>query len=417
MVEILRINGGRRLSGRIRLTAAKNAVLPIMAAALLAEEPVALLDVPHMADIETMACVLQSLGCSVAWQGRTLLIDASTAVRAVLDGELPTRLRSSIFALGPLLGRFRRAEAVYPGGCAIGKRPIDLHLNGLAALGARVQEEGEAVHIDGRGMHAADVHLAFPSVGATENLMMAAVLLPGESRIIGAAREPEIVDLAGFLNAMGARIRGAGANIISIEGVGKLHGAEYRPIPDRIVAGTLLAAGAITGGTVEIENARMAHMQAVIAALADMGARIVPAESGLRLSAALPLRPVRVSTAPFPGFPTDMQAPLMALACRAQGESRITETMFENRFQHVEMLRKMGADICMAHRTAIIRGGRLHGASVEARDLRCGAALVLAALAAEGESEVAGVKLIDRGYEHLELQLCALGADIRREMR
>ena len=417
MVEILRINGGRRLSGRIRLTAAKNAVLPIMAAALLAEEPVALLDVPHMADIETMACVLQSLGCSVAWQGRTLLIDASTAVRAVLDGELPTRLRSSIFALGPLLGRFRRAEAVYPGGCAIGKRPIDLHLNGLAALGARVQEEGEAVHIDGRGMHAADVHLAFPSVGATENLMMATVLLPGESRIIGAAREPEIVDLAGFLNAMGARIRGAGANIISIEGVGKLHGAEYRPIPDRIVAGTLLAAGAITGGTVEIENARMAHMQAVIAALADMGARIVPAESGLRLSAALPLRPVRVSTAPFPGFPTDMQAPLMALACRAQGESRITETMFENRFQHVEMLRKMGADICMAHRTAIIRGGRLHGASVEARDLRCGAALVLAALAAEGESEVAGVKLIDRGYEHLESQLCALGADIRREMR
>ena len=414
-MEILRIKGGRRLSGEIRLTAAKNAVLPIMAAALMAASPVMLENVPQMADIDAMSGILRALGCRVKREQRKMIIDPSAVSCAALDGELPTRLRSSIFALGPLLGRFRRAEAVYPGGCAIGKRPIDLHLKGLAALGAKVCEEDGRVRIDGRYMRADDVRLAFPSVGATENLMMAAVLLPGESRIFGAAREPEIVDLAGFLNAMGARICGAGTDEIRIEGVRRLNGIEYRPIPDRIVAGTLLSAGAITGGSVLVKDARAAHMQAVLSALQKMGASVCAENGGLRVNAALPLKPVTLSTAPFPGFPTDMQAPLMALACRAQGESRITETLFENRFQQVEPLRRMGADIRLAHRTAIIRGGRLYGAQVEARDLRCGAALALAALAAEGESELSGVHLIDRGYERLEEQLSALGADVRRE--
>lgn len=413
-MEILRVNGGRRLSGTIRLTAAKNAVLPIMAAALMADSPVTLHDVPCMADIDSMGRILSSLGCAVQRHGCVLKIDPSAAGGTVLDGELPTQLRSSIFLLGPLLSRYRRAEAVYPGGCAIGKRPIDLHLNGLAALGARVTEAEGRVRIDGDGMKPACVQLDFPSVGATENLMMAAAQLPGESCIHNAAREPEIVDLANFLNAMGARIWGAGGDTIWIQGVQRLCGVEYRPIPDRIVCGTLLAAAAITRGEIAVQNARPEHMTAVMGVLRQAGAWLDICGDALLLRADERVRPVRFTTAPFPGFPTDMQAPMMAIACTAQGESYITETLFENRFQQVEPLRSMGAQIQLSQRTALVRGTRLHGARVEARDLRCGAALVLAALAAEGESEVRGVPLIDRGYERLEEQLAQLGADIWR---
>ncbi|MDO4356674.1 MAG: UDP-N-acetylglucosamine 1-carboxyvinyltransferase [Clostridia bacterium] len=413
-MEILRVNGGRRLSGEAQLTAAKNAVLPIMAAALMAGAPVTLLNVPEMGDIDNMSRILEALGCRVERRGRELYIDARAAREGSLNGELSRRLRSSIFMLGPLLGRFRRAEAAYPGGCAIGKRPIDMHLSGLAALGARVSEANGLVQIDGGGMHAGDVRLPFPSVGATENVMMAAVLLPGESRIFNAAREPEIVDLAGFLNALGARVRGAGTEQISIDGVKRLDGAEYRPIPDRIVAGTLLAAAAITGGSVALPGARAEHMEAVLQALSRMGVSVRRTAAGVEAAAALPLRPIRVTTGPFPGFPTDMQAPLLALACRARGESCVTETLFENRFQHVEPLRAMGAQIRLEQRTACVTGGTLRGCPVVARDLRCGAALVVAALGASGQTDVGGVELIDRGYERLEDQLAALGADIRR---
>ena len=413
-MEILRVNGGRRLSGEARLMAAKNAVLPIMAAALMADAPVTLTDVPRMGDIDSMSRVLEALGCRVERREQALSIDARDATGGCLSGELTHRLRSSIFMLGPLLGRFRRAEAAYPGGCAIGKRPIDMHLGGLAALGARVTEHDGLVSIDGGNMCAGKVHLPFPSVGATENVMMAAALLSGESHIFNAAREPEIVDLAGFLNALGADVRGAGTGCISICGVRRLGGAVYRPIPDRIVAGTLLAAAAVSGGTILLHGARAEHMEAVLAALRQMGVRVEASGDGIRMAAALPLKPVRVVTGPFPGFPTDMQAPLMALACRARGESSITETMFENRFQHVEPLRAMGAQIRLDQRTARVLGGEMRGCDVTARDLRCGAALVVAALGAEGQTDVSGVELIDRGYERLEEQLNALGADVLR---
>lgn len=416
-MDILRIGGGRRLSGEVRLTAAKNAVLPIMAAALMAEGPVTLHDVPRMTDIDSMARILGALGCVVTRRERTLMIDPGSATGTVLEGKLPTQLRSSIFLLGPLLSRFRKAEAVYPGGCAIGKRPIDLHLKGLAALGAKVTESDGRVRIDGGSMHAADYALSIPSVGATENLMMAMVRLSGTSRIFNAAREPEIVDLAGFLNSMGARISGAGSAEIRIEGVKKLSGISYTPIPDRIVGGTMLCAAAITGGEILLKNACAAHLGAVIRVMRNMGMEIECGRSAIRIRTKGTLLAQSIATAPFPGFPTDLQAPMMAVLCRTEGLSRITEQMFENRFQQVDQLRRMGAEICLCDRTALIQGSRLHGANLEARDLRCGAALVLAALGAEGSSEVRGVGLIDRGYERLEAQIAALGGDIRRIRR
>lgn len=417
MLEILRISGGRRLSGEVRLTAAKNAVLPIMAAALLADGPVTLMDVPHMADIERMGCILQKLGCGVRREAGTLSIDPRTLRGCALDGDPARQLRSSIFLLGPLLSCFGRAEAPYPGGCAIGERPVDLHLSGLSALGAAIDESGGRICVDGRDMRAARFELKFPSVGATENLMMAMAKLPGESRIVNAAREPEVADLAAFLNAMGARIRGAGGGEIAVEGVRRLRGIEYTPIPDRIVGGTLLCAAAVTGGEILLQNAQKAHMAALIDCLGRMGAEASAAQNGLYLRACGALRPVRVKTAPFPGFPTDLQAPVMALACTAQGESRLEETLFENRFWHVSQLRKMGARIQLEGRTARVTGGRLHGAAMEAKDLRCGAALALAALAAEGVSEVSGVEMIDRGYDDFAGMLGSLGADVRRIRR
>ena len=319
--------------------------------------------------------------------------------------------------LGALRGRWRRAVIPYPGGCEIGQRPIDLHLAGLSALGVRIREEGGLVLCDGEHMRGGEVHLDYPSVGATENVMMAAARIPGRTVIHNAAREPEIADLQRFLNACGARIEGAGSPTILIDGVSRMHGTIYRPMPDRIEAGTLLAAAAITGGEIELMGAPVQELGAVTAKLRDMGCRVDSQPGRMRLSAPVRLSaPGQLLTQPYPGFPTDMQAQMLALSCVARGTSIITETVFENRFTHVGDLRRMGADIVVKDRTAVVRGvGTLHGATVAARDLRGGAALMIAGLCAQGETVVENAEIIDRGYERLEETLTDLGADVRRE--
>ena len=404
MGDIFRIMGGARLSGRAVIPAAKNAVLPIMAAAVMTGDCVTLHGCPALDDVGNMAKILEELGCETRAAAGRLTIDGKNARRHEMPDLLSKRLRSSIFMMGPLITRFGRATVTYPGGCEIGLRPIDLHLKGLRRLGVEIREEHGRIYCDGRHRHAGDVLLDFPSVGATENLMMAAVLTKGETIIRNAAREPEIVDLQGFINAMGGRVSGAGSSIVRIRGVDSLHGAAYQPIADRITAGTLLTAAAMTGDS----------MDAVLAKLREAGCLIDERGDGLTLSAPGRLRAVDVFTQPYPGFPTDMQAQMMALCCVAEGTSIIVENVFESRFSHAAQLVRMGADITVHHRTAVVRGGRLTGARVTARDLRAGAALVLAALAADGMTEVENISLIDRGYERLEETLTALGARIRR---
>lgn len=416
-MERFRVEGGHRLAGEVRVHCAKNAVLPILAGAILADDPTTLLDCPDIADVNNMVRILQTLGCKVSAQGAALRVDASSIQSDTMPEGLSKRLRSSVFMMGALLGRLRRAVVPYPGGCEIGQRPIDLHLAGLTALGVDIREEGGLVVCDGARMRGGEVHLDYPSVGATENVMMAAARIPGRTVIYNAAREPEIADLQRFLNACGARITGAGSATIEIEGVRRMHGATYRPMPDRIEAGTLLAAAAATGGEVELTDAPVEELGAVIAKLREMGCRI---ETGAgRVTFVAPQRldsPGQVITLPYPGFPTDMQAQMLALTCCARGTSIITETVFENRFTHVGDLRRMGANIVVKDRTAIVRGVRsLHGARVYARDLRGGAALLIAGLAARGETVVEGAEIVDRGYERLEQMLSGLGAQIRRE--
>lgn len=413
-MDVFRIMGGKRLSGRVRLSGAKNAVLPILAAALLTDEPVVLKDCPRLKDVSNMLSILQTLGCTYQRREDEILVDASGAQGWEMPGELSKQLRSSIFMMGSILGRFRRATVTYPGGCEIGLRPIDLHLSGLRALGVRISEAHGMIYCDGSDMRGGEVQLDFPSVGATENVMMAAVLSKGQTVIHNAAREPEIEDLQNFINAMGGKVRGAGSSTIFIEGVSALHGAVYSPLPDRIVAGTLMAAAAATGGELELDNVHMGDLAAVSDKMRQAGCEIETRDNTLTLRAPRILRPVRISTQPFPGFPTDMQAQMMAMACLAQGTSVIVENVFENRFAQASQLRRMGADILIHDRTAVIHGGRLTGASVASRDLRGGAALVIAALAAEGVSEVSNVEFIDRGYDALECTLSALGAQIQR---
>lgn len=415
-MEALVVQGGRRLAGSLRVDGAKNAVLPILAACVLTGEPVRLCGVPDILDVRRMADILEKLGCETERGGGAITVCAQGMRSSEMPDRLSKQIRSSIFLLGPLLSRFRQATVTYPGGCEIGMRPIDLHLSGLRALGVDVQEEGGVIRCDGTGMHAGEVHLDYPSVGATENVMMAAVLLKGTTLIHNAAREPEIVDLCGFLTAMGARIAGAGSAVIQIDGVTRLHGAVHTPMPDRIVAGTLLCAAAITGGEVELTNAPVAGMHALCAKLREMGCTLTEEADVLRLNAperlsAFPL----LQTQPHPGFPTDMQAQMMAALSVAEGTGVIVENVFENRFSHAGDLNRMGARILCSGRTAIVRGvEQLLGARVTARDLRGGAALVLAGLRAQGETVVDHAELIDRGYDRLEAQLAHLGADIRR---
>jgi len=415
-MESLVIQGGRRLEGTIRVHGAKNAALPILAASVLTEETVHLHDVPDILDVRRMMDILNMLGCETHWCDHRITVSGRSMRKSEMPDQLSKQIRSSIFMLGPILSRFRRATVTYPGGCEIGLRPIDLHLSGLRALGVDVREEGGVIHCDGGSMHAGEVHLDYPSVGATENVVMASVCLDGTTTIHNAAREPEIVDLCRFIGAMGGKIRGAGSATIVVEGVKRLHGAIYAPMSDRIVAGTLLAAGAITGGDIELTNTPVADLHAVCAKLREMGCTLHEDANNIRLHAPgrLTAFPI-LQTQPHPGFPTDMQAQMLALLSVAEGTGVIVENVFENRFTHAGDLNRMGARIICSGRTAIVRGVEgLTGAHVTARDLRGGAALALAGLKAQGETIIEHAELIDRGYERFEDQLCRLGADVTR---
>lgn len=415
-MEAFVVEGGTPLRGEIRVDGAKNATLPILAAAVLTEETVRLHDVPEITDVKHMADILTMLGCQVTRKNGDMTVTCADLHTWEMPDQLSKQIRSSIFLLGPILARFHKATVTFPGGCEIGLRPIDLHLSGLRCLGVKIEEEGGLIHCDGSSMHAGEVHFDYPSVGATENVMMAAVLVPGITTIHNPAREPEIVDLQNFINAMGGCVRGAGGHAIEIEGVSRLHGTEWTPMPDRIVAGTLLAAAAVTGGEVTLTNAPESDMVAVTAKLREMGCRIAEAPGRIALSAPQRLTAFgQLQTQPHPGFPTDMQVQMLALLAVSEGTGVITENVFENRFTHAGDLNRMGAHILCTGRTAVVRGVReLYGARVTARDLRGGAALVLAGLKAHGETHVEHAELIDRGYDHLERQLTELGANIRR---
>ena len=418
-MEQLVIHGGRPLCGRVKIGGAKNAVLPIIAAALLGSRGVSVLDdVPALEDVYTISAVLRSLGVSADYAAaeHRLKIDATRIGTTSAPYELVRKMRASFLIMGPLLAREGRAEISLPGGCAIGTRPIDLHLKGFEALGAHVDITQGAIHASApNGLKGANIYFDFPSVGATENVMMAASCAEGQTILENPAMEPEIVDLANYLNVMGAHIRGAGTNRIKIDGVPGLSAADYTIIPDRIEAGTYMVAAAMTRGDVYIENAISEHLKPVVAKLQEAGAMIEESIEGIRVRAEQPMRAIDLKTMPYPGFPTDMQAQFMAMLAVAEGTSTVTETVFENRFMHVEELVRMGAQIRVDGRTATVEGtAALHGAPVRATDLRAGAAMVLAGLVTEGETRVGYIHHIDRGYDDLVAKLVALGADIER---
>lgn len=413
----VRVRGGVRLSGRLRVSGAKNAAVALLPACLLADGRCELWQLPDITDADVMIRILESLGARVDRREGVVRV---TPVPGTLKHEVPydeaKKVRASSLLLGALLARLGKAVVPLPGGCDIGPRPVDLHLKGLAELGARVRVERGYVVAEADQLVGSEIYLDFPSVGATENLMMAAVLARGTTVIRGAAREPEITDLQNLLNAMGARIRGAGLDVIRIEGVGRLHGCEHTVIPDRIEVGSLMAAAAVTGGDVRLEGVIAEHVEAVAAKLREMGAEVVEDGDGaLRVRGPERLRAVDLKTMPYPGIPTDMQPQFTALAAVADGTSVITETIFENRFKQAEELRRMGAQIKVVGHTAVVQGvDRLFGATVSAPALREGMALVLAGLVAEGETRVYGTEHIDRGYERLEDKLRTLGADVER---
>ncbi|MGI9951142.1 UDP-N-acetylglucosamine 1-carboxyvinyltransferase [Moorellaceae bacterium AZ2] len=415
-MERLVIVGGNRLEGEIHVSGAKNAVLPLIAATLLTRKPCVLEGVPDLRDVAVMMEVAGFLGAEVKKEGESLYIDPAGAVPREILHPLMRRLRASNLVMGPLLSRWHYFKVAYPGGCAIGSRPMDLHLKGFAAMGASIKEKQGFIEAKASKLRGADILLDFPSVGATENIMMAAVLAEGVTFIRNAAREPEIVDLQNFLNKLGARIKGAGQDVIRIEGVKELAGATHRVIPDRIEAGTYLAAVAGTKGEIFLRGARPDHMAAVIAKLREMGARVEEDWAGIRLQAEKRLQAVDCRTLPYPGFPTDMQPQMMALMTTAEGTSILCESIFENRFRHAAELRRMGADIKIEGKIAVINGvPKLGGAVVEATDLRAGAALVMAGLMAEGITYVERVHHLDRGYERMESKFQSLGAQLSRE--
>ncbi|HEX7127560.1 MAG TPA: UDP-N-acetylglucosamine 1-carboxyvinyltransferase [Thermodesulfobacteriota bacterium] len=410
------IEGGRRLEGRVRVSGAKNATLPLMCAALLADTPVTLKNVPDLMDVRTTAKLLRTMGVGVAIEGDAAVIDAARIASPEAPYELVKTMRASILVLGPLVARCGRARVSLPGGCAIGERPINLHLKGLEALGAAIRLTGGYVEAEAKRLRGDRLYLDFPTVTGTENLMMAAALAEGRTTIKNAAREPEIEDLAALLNRMGARIEGAGTDMITIEGASRLSGAEHTVIPDRIEAGTFMVAAGVTGGDLVLEGARLDHLEAAVAKFREAGLEITRDPSGaVRVRGGRPIRSVDVKTLPHPGFPTDLQAQMMVLMALSRGLSVITETVFENRFMHVPELRRMGARIETQGSRAIIEGvAGLDGAPVMASDLRASAALVLAGLAARGTTEVNRIYHLDRGYERMEAKFAAVGAAIRR---
>ncbi|MBA2877133.1 UDP-N-acetylglucosamine 1-carboxyvinyltransferase [Anoxybacillus kamchatkensis] len=416
-MEKIIVRGGKRLSGTVKVEGAKNAVLPVIAATLLASEGKSVIyDVPELSDVYTISEVLRHLQADVTVGKNNIVVDASGELSIEAPFEYVRKMRASVLVMGPLLARKGRARVALPGGCAIGSRPIDQHLKGFEAMGATVKIGNGFIDAEVNGkLRGAKIYLDFPSVGATENIMMAAVLAEGTTVIENCAKEPEIVDLANFLNAMGAKVRGAGTGTIRIEGVTTLYGAEHTVIPDRIEAGTFMIAAAITGGNVLVQGAVPEHLTSLIAKLEEMGVTIVEEDNGLRVIAPDKLKAVDVKTMPHPGFPTDMQSQMMALLMKAEGTSMVTETVFENRFMHVEEFRRMNADMKIEGRSVIINGPcNLQGAEVAATDLRAAAALILAGLAAEGYTRVTELKHLDRGYVRFHEKLAALGADIER---
>jgi UDP-N-acetylglucosamine 1-carboxyvinyltransferase len=412
------INGGNRLKGEVVVSGAKNAALPILAASILATKPVIIRNVPPLRDVITIKKVLISLGLRVEFdtEKNEFYIEPAKDLNFEAPYELIKTMRASFFVMGPLLGKLKKAKVALPGGCAIGTRPVDLHIKGFEALGTKIQLGHGYVEAEADKLVGGRIYLDFPSVGATENIIMAAVLAEGKTIIENAAREPEIDDLIDFLNKLGAKISGAGTHIVEITGVKELGGCTHEVIPDRIEAGTFIAATGITGGCTKIVGTRINHLESILAKFNEVGMDFFyKSDDTLEVNAPAKLRGTDVKTFPYPGFPTDMQAQIMALMTVASGTSIITETVFENRFMHVAEFKRMGARISIKNHSAIVEGiDRLFGAPVMASDLRAGAALVLAGLNAEGETEISRVYHIDRGYDRIEDKLTKLGAEIMR---
>lgn len=416
-MEKIIVRGGRRLNGTVQVEGAKNAVLPVIAASLLASEDKSIIsNVPTLSDVYTINEVLRHLGADVHFENNQVIVDASKELSTEAPFEYVRKMRASVLVMGALLARNGHARVALPGGCAIGSRPIDQHLKGFEAMGASIKVGNGFIEAEVNGrLKGAKVYLDFPSVGATENIIMAAALAEGTTVLENVAKEPEIVDLANYINAMGGKIRGAGTGTIRIEGVETLKGINHTIIPDRIEAGTFMVAAAITGGDVLVKGAIPEHLTSLVAKMEEMGVKIVEEQEGLRVIGPEKLKSVDLKTMPHPGFPTDMQSQMMALLLCANGTSMITETVFENRFMHVEEFRRMNGDIKIEGRSVIINGPvKLQGAEVAATDLRAGAALILAGLCAEGHTSVTELKHLDRGYVNFHEKLAAIGADIER---
>lgn len=417
-MEKLIVKGGNRLVGAVKTSGAKNAVLPIIAASILGTTPSHLDEVPMLEDVHTISEVLKCLGLAVECspEKNVLDIDSTEITSYEAPYELVRTMRASFLVMGPLLARIGKARISMPGGCAIGARPIDIHLKGFEALGVKIEQGHGYIEASApEGLKGTSIYFDFPSVGATENIMMAASLAEGTTILENAAEEPEIVDLANYLNKMGAKIRGAGTDTIRIEGVDKLHGADYTIIPDRIEAGTYMIAAAMTGGDIVVENVLPEHQKPLIAKLREAGAVVEEDIDKVRVIGKNQLKAVSIKTLPYPGFPTDMQAQMMSMMVIAEGRSKVTETVFENRFMHVVELNRMGAQISTEGRSAVIDGPcKLTGCDVRATDLRAGAAMILAGLVAEGTTRIGDLHHIDRGYENIVAKLKNLGADIER---
>lgn len=410
------INGGVPLLGEIRVQGAKNSVLPILAATVIAGDKCVLHNCPKLRDVDKTDLVLERLGCTVERHGNTVIVDPDGFCSCEICDDLMRAMRSSIIFLGAIITRCGEARVSMPGGCPIGLRPIDLHLKALKELGVDIREEHGYIICRAKKLKGTDIHLDFPSVGATENIMLASVCAEGTTTILNAAREPEVTDLAAFLNAMGAKVTGAGSSFITIRGVKKLSGAEYTIMPDRIVAATYLAAAAATDGEIFLTDTDPSSMGAMLHVLREMGARINVSRGTIHLKSRGRLKNIHIlRTMPYPGFPTDIQSPFMAMSATAEGTVVYVENIFENRFRHVDELVRMGADIKVEGRSAVVSGVKnLYGTRLVARELRGGAALVVAALGAEGTSEISGVEYIDRGYEEIEKRLADCNASIRR---
>lgn len=415
-MSVFLVDGGRTLSGEVKLQGSKNSALPILAAALLSRGECVLHNCPRLSDVDSSLAILRYIGCTARREGHTLIVDTGSVSRFEIPSGLMRRMRSSIIFLGAMLARMGRAHMSFPGGCELGPRPIDLHLSALRMMGAEIIEEHGELDCSAEALRGADITLPLPSVGATENIMIAAATARGVTTISNAAREPEIVDLADFLNACGAKISGAGESTVVIDGVSALSPAQHALIPDRIVAATLMAAAAATGSRVGFKNIIPSHLSAVIPVFRDCGCDIKISGDGMSLTAPYRLKsPKLIRTMPYPGFPTDAQAPLMSMTTVADGMTVFVENMFLSRYSHVSELCRFGADIRVEGKVAVVDGvKRLSSACVSARDLRGAAALVVAALCAGGESEIRGIEYLERGYEELELVLSSLGADVRK---